>query len=170
MRKHRSAASPCQRTSSLPPPVPRKNRFLPAGSCTGSEDVENEIFSIMLQGVMFLHHLSFYTENQQWSLSFSPEAAQSCVPCPSCTLSWQSRESLGWAVEPQPWDPSELRPLWPLVKGGLISKAAITAQRDWSSPWQTLRHTNLSDSSSVTQTKCQWPTGKGALTQQINSL
>lgn len=40
-----------QRHSSLPPPVPRKTRFLPADSHTGCEGVGNELFSIRLQGV-----------------------------------------------------------------------------------------------------------------------
>lgn len=52
----------------------------------------------------------------------------------------QSRDSLGWAAQRCWRDCSNGDVPSPAVKGGFILKAAITAQRHWSSLWQILRH------------------------------
>lgn len=122
------------------PQCPEKNRFLPADFYTGGGDVENELFSIRLQGVMSHHHLSFYTENQQWSLCFSPDEAQSCVP-----------------LYPEPWlscrtttsDPSVQRPPWAPCEGWLDLKGC-----HYSSTWLILTMADLETHKTVRPIIC----------------
>lgn len=94
---------------------------------------------------------------------FSPEVVQlwaqprAAFPTPVVRPlpEWPSAESYGWTAE-QCWqDCSNGRVPSPIVKGAFILKAAITAQHNWSSPWE-IWVTELSNPSSVTQTKRSW--------------
>lgn len=70
----------------------------------------------------------------------TPVAAQPQPERPCLQELVQSRESLGWVTERWQRERSNGDNPGPLVKGGFTLKAANTAQHDWSSPWQTLRH------------------------------
>lgn len=154
---HHPAVSSCQRTSSLPPPMPRKNRFLPEDSYTGHADVENEIFSIRLQGLMSITTAAFTQKASSEAWVFHLKRLRAVSPG---TL------SPGWAAEPQPRDPSEQRP--PLWRGAW-------SQSNYISTWLILTMADLETHRPARlvichQTKCQWLTGRAPLTQQINSL
>lgn len=164
MRKH----LPHHPTTSSRQRAPSSNILLSAEGpeqCLSSSSLPMSNMSTradVLSVLQFLHKL-WKLKARVVTRCFSPEVAQlwaqprAAFPTPVVRPlpEWPSAESYGWTAE-QCWqDCSNGRVPSPIVKGAFILKAAITAQHNWSSPWQ-IWVTELSNPSFVTQTKRSW--------------